>query len=223
MRPGFFCWQFASFAYSTPSSTDEAPRSRVVFVFAEPITTPERYREVYQALAWTIAQDGGHADPQCKDPLRLYYGSPGCKVIPNWAVLTPEVIEVVLGQYAAAHPPQRQEVAATPLPKPNGGDYAPRYVTYLLEKLCDNIRYAPDGERHGARLRNARTAGGYIATGVFDRYDAEGALVAAAVANTSNPASAEKTIRDGIEYGLQHPLYPSVPAEYTTTAAEAAL
>ena len=37
MREGSFAWMFASFGYATPSSTPEAPRSRLVFVLEQPI------------------------------------------------------------------------------------------------------------------------------------------------------------------------------------------
>jgi hypothetical protein len=214
MRPDTFCWMFGSFAYSTPSSSDTKPKSRVVFIFEQPVTEPDEFRAIYQAVSWMAAQDGSHSDPQCKDPLRLYYGSPNCKVIPNWSVLGLTTIEFIRQQYADAHPVVAQpRLTATPTAP---AKYSEKYLEQILGKLADNIRTAPDGERHGARLGNARAAGGYVAAGLFNRSDVEAVLCAAAVANTDNAQGAQKTILDGIEYGLASPLYPSTPADLLT-------
>jgi hypothetical protein len=212
MRDGSFCWTFASFGYSTPSSSDTKPKSRVVFIFDEPITEPDRFRAVYQAVSWMVAQDGSHSDPACKDPLRLYYGSPDCKVVANWSVLPGATIDFILEQYAAAHPVVTQPVlSAAPIAQP--AQYSPKFLEGIMLRLCDNIRNAPDGERHAARLGNARAAGGYVAAGFFTRSDVEAMLCAAAVANTDNAEGAQKTIMDGVEYGMASPLYPSTPAD----------
>jgi hypothetical protein len=104
--PGTFAWMFASFGYSTPSSTEEHPRSRVVFVLDFPILSPDEYRAAYAAVAWRMAEEGSATDPACKDPLRLYYGSPKCKVSANWSVLSERSLAVLLDEYREAHPPQ---------------------------------------------------------------------------------------------------------------------
>ena len=210
MRPNSFCDYYASFAYSTPSSTAQKPKSRVVFIFERPVKSPVRYRLIYAAIAWFVAQDGSKSDPQCKDPLRLYFGSPNCEVRPNWSVLTPAAIRHVVREYRAAQPkPMKQaELMVTT----STGCYHDKYLNGILQKLLDNVRYAPDGERHGARLKNSRALGGYIAAGHFRRGDVEPLMIDAALANTGSPASAERTVKDGIEYGLSKPLEPSLTA-----------
>lgn len=60
---------------------------RVVYVLEYPIHSAAEYREAYQAVAWWMLGDGAMTDPACKDPLRLYYGSPRGDVRPNWSVL----------------------------------------------------------------------------------------------------------------------------------------
>lgn len=216
MRDGCFCWHNAAFAYSTPSSTTTAPKSRVVFILTEPITSPEDYRRVYAAFAYMAGRDGSKTDPQCKDPLRLYFGSPSCRVIPNWSGMTlaasfalAEWVESERANERPASPPL-QQLALSTAPV---GEYSPRFLEAILLRLADNVHNAPDGERHAARLKNARAAGGYVAAGYFAQADVERALIAAALGNTDSPEGARQTILDGVEYGLKKPLHPSVPAE----------
>lgn len=45
-----FIARHAAFLYSTPSSTEDKPRSRVVFVFDEPITDKDEYNRIARAL-----------------------------------------------------------------------------------------------------------------------------------------------------------------------------
>lgn len=204
MRPGSIAWVLSSFAYATPSSTDDHPKSRVVFIFDEPITDTAYYRQLYQALAWLFQEDGSHTDPACKDPLRLYYGSKSAEMRGNWSAILRSGMDAIIQQYEDAHPPEPEQPALTlPVRRVNDDTRAAK----ILQSLADNIAVAPDGERHHARLVNARTAGGYIASGVMSQADVEAVLISAAIANTGNRASAEKTIRDGIEYGKQAPLY----------------
>jgi hypothetical protein len=53
---------FASFAYATPSSTPDNPRSRVVFIFDKPYADINEYETQYQALLWWLDLP---ADPSC--------------------------------------------------------------------------------------------------------------------------------------------------------------
>ena len=203
-RPGTFAWMFASFGYSTPSSTDEAPRSRVVFILDFPILTPDEYRAAYAAVAWRMAEEGSMTDPACKDPVRLYYGSPGCKVSPNWSVLSRLSLGVLLEQYAEAHPPQPLPIAP------------PRVVVEPDEKrrqsklaqLGERVYRAAQGEGHATLLKTARLAGGYIATGALDKAAVIAELTAAALSRpwADDAAEIERVILDGIENGLSAPL-----------------
>lgn len=95
---------FASFAYSTPSSTPEKPKSRVVFILELPITDKEEYRTLYHALAWRFAQEGIPTDPQCKDVLRLYYGSEKCSLWGNWSILPRGAIDSMIEDWRQAVP-----------------------------------------------------------------------------------------------------------------------
>lgn len=202
-RPGTFAWMFASFGYSTPSSTTERPRSRVVFILDAPIHTPAEYREVYQAVAWRMAEEGSYTDPACKDALRLYYGSPRCEVTTNWSVLGVGTIQVLLEQYRAAHPPRPAAPTSKPPARPNND-----YIEIRRRQILDAVRHAPEGERHTTLLRRARQAGGYVAAGYFSQNDIEQSLIEAASANSDDPpGTIERAVRDGIAHGLTAPLY----------------
>ena len=203
-RPGTFAWMFASFAYATPSSTAEHPRSRVVFVLDFPIFTPDEYRGAYAAVAWRMAEEGSVTDPACKDPLRLYFGSPGGKVAPNWSVLSRLSLDVLHKEYGEAHPPQPLPVAPPRVVVPPDE----RRRQHKLAQLGERVRMAPQNEGHMTLLKTARTAGGYIATGALDRPAVVAELSAAALSRpwADDPAEIERVILDGIENGLTAPL-----------------
>lgn len=202
-RPGTFIWTFASFGYSTPSSTDEHPRSRVVFVIDSPILSAADFRMAYQAIAWRIADDGSQTDPACKDPLRLYYGSPGGTVSPNWSVLGMKAIECVVEEYRLAHPAAGAKVSPSIVP------VAPdtRRVEGKLAQLGSRVRNAPLGEGHGTLLRMARLGGGYIATGALDEAAVANELLHAALARPdADEDEIRRTIADGIANGKGEPI-----------------
>lgn len=204
MRPGTFADYFSSFAYATPSSTPEHPKSRVVFIFDDPITDPEKYRQLYQAIARKFDCDGSYTDPACKDPLRLYYGSKGAEMRGNWSVLPSSNFDFVINEYEAHHPPPAVQ---TVLSVPTRRIHDDARARKILMALADNIATAPDGARHHARLLNARTAGGYIAGDVMDEGEVVDVLTRAARLNTDSADGAIKTIMDGINYGKARPLY----------------
>lgn len=208
MRAQSFAWYFASFAYSTPSSTPEQPKSRVVFVFDQPITSPDRMRQIYLALAWRFNADGSFCDPQCKDPLRLYYGSPQCEVIGNWSMLATvpqgngqSMVDLLIDEYAAANPPALKQtpITATTPPPDN-------FIAHVINKCLDKIRYAAPGERHLQRRNISRTIGGYVAAGHIDELTAIAMLTEVAIANTDDPKLARREVEDGLQYGKGEPL-----------------
>lgn len=203
MRDGTFAWMFASFGYTTVSHTEEAPRARVVFVLEYPVESPAEYRQVYQAVAWYIAGDGSIVDPACKDPLRLYYGSRGARVWPNWSLLGKGTIDYITGEYAAAHPaaimPVKTTVAVDPSPSMQGAK---------LAMFGRAVRDAPRGEGHHTLLRVATTAGGYVASGAIDRQAVVAELTAAAMTRPEpNASDIERAINDGLDYGAARPLH----------------
>lgn len=215
-RVGSFAWMFASFGYSTPSSTPEAPRSRVVFVFDFPIVDAQYFRELYQAIAWIFTTEGSPTDRQCKDPLRLYYGSPQCQMVGNWAVLSTSegslglsTCDLLIERYKLANPPivQAEPIKTTKIAADFDG-------SGMLAKLADNIATAGEGNKHWARFSNARSAGGYIASGAMDESEVTAVLVRAALSNTVTPKTAERDVLEGIKAGKLAPLYFEVAQDF---------
>jgi len=203
-RPGTFAWMFASFGYSTPSSTEEHPRSRVVFVLDFPIATPNEYRAAYAAVAWRMAEEGSATDPACKDPLRLYFGSPNCKVVTNWSVLSRLSLEVLIREYDEAHPPMPQPVAPPRVIVPPDE----RRRQHKLAQLGERVRMAPQNEGHTTLLKMARLGGGFIAGAALEEPAVIAELSAAALARpwADDPAEIERVILDGIANGKGEPL-----------------
>lgn len=202
MRDGTFAWMFASFAYTTVSHTDAAPRSRVVFVLESPIESPAVYRRIYQAVAWYIASDGSQTDPACKDPLRLYYGSKSARVWPNWSLLGEGTIDYITGEYDAAHPP-----VAMPVNTRVPVEASPSLQNAKLQQFGRAVQGAPLNEGHNTLLRVATTAGGYVASGALNAADVEAELTAAAMSRPDpNAADIKRAIADGLAYGASRPL-----------------
>jgi hypothetical protein len=203
MRDGSFAWMFAAFAYSTPSSTPAAPRSRVVYVLEYPIHSAAEYREAYQAVAWWMLGDGAMTDPACKDPLRLYYGSPRCDVRPNWSVLGKATVDYVLTEYRAAHPPVPATRPATEPVEPT-----PERVNGKLAQLGHRVATAPQNEGHNTLLKMARLGGGYVASGALDEIAVVNELTRAAMSRpwADDEAEVLRVIRDGIANGKGAPV-----------------
>jgi len=207
MRDGSFAWMFASFGYATPSSTPEAPRSRLVFVLEQPICDAGAYRAAYMAVAWWLAGDGALTDPACKDPLRLYYGSKGGEVRPNWSVLGAATLDYVQEEYRKAFPPRR--ALQTPL---RVVDHAPArgLVEWKRRRIVEAVRGAAPGERHLTLLRRAREAGGYVASGVFEEGEIAAELESAAGDlgdGEQGVVEVRRTVADGLRYGKAKPLH----------------
>lgn len=90
-------------------------------------------------------------------------------------------------------------------PKPDDVSY---YRQRALNTAVQMIRDAVDGERHGARLRAARLLGGYVAGGIVLESEAIQALEYDTwqASYRGNADIARKTIRDGLNYGIAHPI-----------------
>jgi len=60
--------------YATPSFTEDLHKFRICFVLEQPETDSGRMRKINRALLKVF----GAADQACKDPTRLFYGTPNC-------------------------------------------------------------------------------------------------------------------------------------------------
>lgn len=90
-----FILKYAAFIHSTISHTDEAPRSRVIFLLDTPIMQPKNYVLASTALLWLY----GTADRSCKDCVRLFFGSPNCQFEYINNVLPLEIIQGIIKNY----------------------------------------------------------------------------------------------------------------------------
>ena len=80
----------------------------------------------------------------------------------------------------------------------------------LLPRLVRFAQSAGEGQRHSTLLKAAKLAGGFVATGRMDEQTAVYALETVA-SEWPMFTKSQKTIRDGIRYGLAKPIYPDTP------------
>lgn len=119
-----FIMRYASFMYTTISHTDEAPRSRVIFMLDKPIMQARNYTLAAAALLWLF----GTADRQCKDAVRFFYGAKGCEFEYLNNVLPLEVVKKLIAQY--------QETGCVEKRKAERKDYhAPASQTEVADAL----------------------------------------------------------------------------------------
>jgi hypothetical protein len=197
---------YASFAYTTPSHTDQEPKARVVWVFPEPITDLEQYEELYQALLWRF----DWADRAAKDGLRLFYGSEGCKVWNNWSIFPTEAWGALVEDYRKAKPKQ---VPPNTVPI-DPTEVSDKVLRKALDSHLDNLRGAANGEKHATLVKTAYTLGGYVAGGYYERDVIRQSLAAVidTLPDVRDYEAAYRTIDDSIADGMLAPLHFDRPA-----------
>jgi hypothetical protein len=76
--------------YATPSFTPELHKFRICFILEQPETDVNRLRKINRGLLKVFAQ----ADEACKDPCRLFYGTPDCVFYEQTdKILTLDIVE----------------------------------------------------------------------------------------------------------------------------------
>jgi hypothetical protein len=196
--------EYGAFLYSTPSSTAEHPKSRMVFVFDKPITDIDRYELLYKAM---LNLRFPHADQSVKDAARLFFGSYRCEVRGNWQLLTGDGQDDLIDAYnqALAHEAASRPVVATmtiPPERANG-----RFGK-ILAKLLDNIRNAPAGQRHRLVVSNCFAVGGYVTGGYISKGEAEAAVInaVAGMHPDADKIDLERTAVESLGAGMAEPL-----------------
>lgn len=203
-KPGAFSDLFSSFGYTTPSHSEEKPRARVVVIFNEPIKDIDRHEELYIALGWMFKAT---MDEQCKDALRLFYGSPECKMMGNWSVLTEVAQDTIIEQYKKAHPIIKVD-KFLPSKKLADGDSAERMAWAAITSMADNIARAQDGNKHNTRMRNAYACGGHGAGANLSQAEIVDFLTPYAVGNDPTvERSCIADIKSAVESGWSKPVY----------------
>lgn len=110
----------------------------------------------------------------------------------------------------------------TPVPKPAFRTFPDRPTKpidqhELLTRLVRNPQNAAEGQRHETLLKAAILAGGYVAAGRIDEQIAVYALETVA-SEWPNFSKSQKTIRDGISYGLVKPIDEPQASPYSSAA-----
>lgn len=211
-----FIERYASLLYTTASHTEERPRARVLFFLDQPIYNPAEYTELATALLWHY----GQADQSCKDPARLFFGAVNCQLATSGNVLPLETAaRELLAPFRAWQELNRtqREISAQTRRVVAAGDVAAAVLQSHSEKLLTHVRTAPDGQKHRTLRDIARTFGGYVATGYYTFTEAEAWLQDAIRSNPGHVKSlhaADKTINQGLHYGMMEPL------DFTVTAVQ---
>lgn len=182
--------RYRAIVHETFSSTDDAPRCRIVLALAEPIasTTYERTHAIVRAH---LRSAGLVADDGAKDASRLSYSPvrrPGARYRFATAEGSPLDVHAVL---AAQPPPPPRSV-----PRPVAPQYADAYVRAALRRAADAIASATPGERHYALSREAFS----LARLGMDGGQITSALLPAFVASAGERREYEgaRTIRDAV-------------------------
>jgi len=193
--------QFGSFAYSTPSSTPENPKSRLVFVMMTPIGDYQRYETLVKAL---IKEFGG-ADEACKDAARLFFGSKQCRVVGIWSYLPTEAANFIIERYEreaeAAKPQQPQNVIVLP----QTGDSS-RYIAAAVESELAILRQAGKGERHQQLLKSSFAVGQLVgADWAKLGYNDALAAICGACGGWDSQAEVERVASSALTAGMAEP------------------
>lgn len=144
--------EHAFLVYATPSSSDDAPRSRALFALDSPISDPAEYRRLIKRLL--LAFEVENADEQCKDPVRIFYGSAGKTYLPSASAFLP--VEVL--QFLPPHPDELEKpVLDIPLRRIEPSDkkgltQLEAYARTAKENILNDLLLLPNGQdmRHGA-------------------------------------------------------------------------
>lgn len=145
-------YDHAFLVYATASSTIDAPRSRALFALDAPITDAAEYRRLVKRLLYAFEVE--NVDEQCKDPVRIFYGSAGKKAsdVPD-ALLPIAVLECL-----PLHPDEIEKPAPDiplRLVEPTDKRGLTRLEAYgrsAKENILNELALLPDGNdmRHGA-------------------------------------------------------------------------
>lgn len=215
----------ATFMYTTPSHTDEHPKARVVFVYDRPISgRGDKQALLAQALVYRYAS----SDRKCVDPVRLFFGSHNCRVLKldNRLTLETAATELVepYNQYLAEQQ-ALAEARARDYRVMGAAEMPDEWLRRRLESMLNQVRFAPEGEKHSTLHNIARAFGGYVAGGYLSRSDAASLLQEAIRSNPNNVrslAQAYSLIEEKLDYGMRDPLYFTVRAPQPAQPARVA-
>ncbi len=189
----------AEIAYAlhhTASHTPEAPRCRALIFLDRPVQDKALFGDLSEGVNLLI----GISDAACKDPSRLFYGAPGCEVLTLGNVLP---LETAVQRFVEPLRQRRASQIKAAAPPPGLIDRTT--AGPLIESLVNRVLTAPDGEKHSALLGASVTMGRLVAAGYLSETEAQSIMLGAILQRSiDNPRGAERTIQDGLRYGLGH-------------------
>jgi hypothetical protein len=144
-----FVFNYAFLVYATPSSTPDAPRSRVLFALDMPIENLAEYKKLVKRLLLHL--NIVDVDEQCKDGVRIFFGSDtkDFSLVEN-AVLPVAILEA-LPQHPDELPKPPIERRETPI-TPENATRAQKYAHAAKEGILNEALATPVGvgQRHEA-------------------------------------------------------------------------
>jgi len=171
--------------YATPSFTAELHKFRIMFILEQPETDAGRLRKLNRGLLKVFEQ----ADEACKDPTRIFYGTPNCQLYEQRdRLLTNDAVAVLIElveQQDAAEAERMAEYANTEYPPLN--DERRQKILTLL-RGCFVGQYAI-----------WRNIGWGLKAGGFSLQDFQ--MVTAGMMNQKTPEDAAKIWRAGSANG----------------------
>ena len=121
--------------YATPSFTLEQHKFRILFQTEKPINNPKDATDLMRALNGVF---GG--DPVCKDPTRLFYGTPNCeyKELRKDIYLTDDMVQALLDDIRAED--LKSLKTASTVEHSELSDTEKEHIVHLLNQL--DLRYS---------------------------------------------------------------------------------
>jgi len=173
--------EYAAGFYATPSFTPELHKFRIMFILEQPETDPARLRKLNRGLLKVFEQ----ADEACKDPTRIFYGTPNCQLYERLdRTLTNDAVAVLIELVNA----QDQEEA----------ERMTEYANVEYPPLTDARRQKILTLLRGCFVGNYpiwRNIGWGLKAGGFSLQDFQ--MVTAGMMNSKTPADAAKIWRAG--------------------------
>jgi hypothetical protein len=180
--------RYRAIVHETFSSTDDAPRCRIVLMLADPIDAAT-YEATHALVRARLRSAGFGVDDGAKDASRVSY-SPVRRAGARYRFVRTDGLPLDAHAVLAAHPPPR---AAPRLVAPEHHD---AYTRAALQRAADAIGSATEGMRHYTLSREAFTL---ARLGLGDK-QIERAVLPAFVASAGERREYEgrRTIRDAV-------------------------
>lgn len=192
-----FYRRYGYMGYTTMSHTDEAPRSRLIFLLDKPVDNREMWHWGALAIAemWSPVSDLGSADRG-----RAFLGNPNAVIEVNGRVLRYSTFAMLSRQRELMERKRKFDQRNFVRQAGSGSGLPPdEHMARWLEK----IRMSPEGSRNVTLNRCAFMVGRYvIGKGGIDKSTAVQLLIEAGIATGLDVQEADKTVRLAVEKGM---------------------